>query len=147
MYDLMALTPLVWGWMFGVGILAVKYFHVVLQYLKWLPLAIIPMLAIINFGSDGYLLGSSGNKLGIIYFVCYVSIILWLAFSLPYIPLSFDFSYGIYIWHMPIINLLLFQAAESVWLALSMTVFCAAFSWYFVERPMLRRKQATLKLV
>lgn len=144
-YNIMELTPLVWGWMFGLGILAIKYFDIIHQHLKWFVLAIIPLVFIINLGSNGFLLGSIGNRLGLIYYACYVSLILWVAFSLPCFRLSFDFSYGIYIWHMPIINTLLFLKFESVWLTVLMTVIFSAISWYFVERPMLRRKQITLK--
>jgi len=144
-YDVIALTPLVWGWMFGIGILAVKYFDVVSKYQKWLLLAILPLLVIIGSGGDGFLLGSIGNRLGLIYFICYVSIIVWLAFAVPYFRLPYDFSYGIYIWHMPVINALLIMKLESVSIAFLTTVILAAISWCFVERPMLKRKQISLK--
>lgn len=144
-YDVMALTPLVWGWMFGIGILTVKYFDIVRKYQKWLLLAIFPLLVIIWLGGEGFLFGSIGNRLGFVYFICYVSLITWLAFSLPSFRLPFDFSYGIYIWHMPVINALLFMKLQSVSLAFLTTVTLAAISWSFVERPMLRRKQISLK--
>jgi peptidoglycan/LPS O-acetylase OafA/YrhL len=144
-YDIMALTPLVWGWMFGVGIIVVKNFASIKKRLKWLVLAIIPLCVIINLSSNGFLLGSVGNRLGLIYFLCYISMITWIAFSLHYVRLPFDFSFGIYIWHMPVINAVLYLKFESVTLVLLITVFFSAISWYFVERPMLRRKQISLK--
>ena len=141
----MALTPLVWGWMFGIGILAVKYFDILQQHHKLLLLASVPLLAIAWFGGEGAFLGSSGNRLGLLYYVCYVSLIVWIAFALPYYRLSCDLSYGIYIWHMPIVNALLWLKFESVSLVLVLTVVFAAISWFLVERPMLRRKQISLK--
>lgn len=39
--------------------------------------------------------------------LCYCGIILYLVFEARPIPLSFDISYGTYMWHMPIFNLLL----------------------------------------
>lgn len=55
-----------------------------------------------------------------------------------------DFSYGIYIWHMPIINTLLFMGTFTVWqniaIALTLTVITAVTSWFVVEQPMLALK-------
>lgn len=146
-YNVLALTPLVWGWMFGIGILAVKHFDIVQRCLKWSLLTAIPLFAMILLDGEGFLLGSSGNRLGLLYFTCYVSMIMWIAFNLPYFRLSFDLSYGIYIWHMPIINALLFLKTDSVSLVCLLTFFFAMISWYLVERPMLRHKQISLKPV
>lgn len=56
-----------------------------------------------------------------------------------------DLSYGIYVWHFPIIQLLIAQGlyAQSPWLALvstvGVTVLAAFLSWRLVEKPALRR--------
>ena len=108
-YDIIALTPIVWGWMFGFGILAVKNFELIRQWLHYLPLTVIPITIMIVMGSlqPDYLFSSSGNRVGLIYFVFYVSIITWFAFAITPIRLNFDLSYGAYIWHMPVINLMI----------------------------------------
>lgn len=61
-----------------------------------------------------------------------------------------DISYGVYIYHMPIINALLFVRGEGVYeffVAISLTVILAIASWRFVERPALRLKRYGLREV
>ncbi len=108
-WDAIALTPVAWGWMFGFGILAVKHFGLIRPLLRYLPLALIPLVIMILIG-EGPIFGAAGNRLGVVYFASYVAMVMWVAFSAPYVPLTFDLSYGVYVWHMPIINLLLVLA-------------------------------------
>ncbi len=143
-FDLLALTPIVWGWMIGLGIIVVKYYHRVISLIRWSPLLLFPMIIMSLYG-DGIFFAASGNRLGLLYFVCYVSLILWLAFWLPPINLNFDISYGAYIWHMPIINMLLVLELLSMSLAISLTVFTALISWFLVEKPMLKLKRQSLR--
>lgn len=146
LFDLMALTPLVWGWMFGFGILAVKYYKQIESLVKYAPVLVLPLVAMIFVG-DGILFQASGNRLGLIYFACYVGLIMWFAFWLPHIRLSFDLSYGAYIWHMPIINMLLVLSIPDVALAILITLIISALSWFWVEKPVLKLKHQTLRPV
>lgn len=143
-YDLFALTPIAWGWMFAVGMLTVKYFKKIENWFPYMPWMVVPMIFMILFG-DGIFLGASGNRLGLLYFICYVSLIIWLVFSTPHFRLNFDLSYGVYIWHMPVINFLLVLAVPSPWLAVSITLSVATLSWFFVESPALKLKKQSLK--
>jgi len=144
-FDFIALTPIAWGWMFGFGILAVKHFDVVQRWLKYFPLAGVPMAVMIGFGK-GPLFASLGNRVGLLYFACYVAVVLWFAFATPFIRLKFDLSYGIYVWHMPVINLLLVLAIpRAAPLAFALTLATSALSWVLVEKPALRLKQQSLK--
>jgi peptidoglycan/LPS O-acetylase OafA/YrhL len=146
LYDVIALTPLAWGWMFATGILAVKHFNHVQRWLSHMPWVVVPMAAMIYFG-DGVLFGSSGNRLGLAYFVCYAGLVLWFSFGVPFVRMSFDISYGSYVWHMPIINLLLVLGMPSAPLAVGLTFAVAALSWLFVEKPALKLKRQSLKPV
>lgn len=150
LFDFLALTPIVWGWMFGFGILALKNFKVVERGLKYLPIAVLPMTAMILFGS-GIMFGSVGNRLGLLYFACYVCLVLWFGFAVPYVPLRFDLSYGTYVWHMPIINLLLVSKINpgitAFILAGVLTFAVATLSWFVVEKPALKLKRRSLKPV
>lgn len=60
-----------------------------------------------------------------------------------------DVSYGLYIYHMPIINALLFYGivghGSSLALAMVLTAAAASASWLLVERPALARKKASLR--
>lgn len=145
-YDFIALTPIAWGWMFAFGILTSKHFNAIRRWLPYTPWLVVPMIAMAYFG-NGFLFNTTENRLGLIYFICYIAFVLWFAFVLPYIRLNFDFSYGIYIWHMPVINFLLVIKLPNVWLTFFITFLAAAISWFLVEKPALRKKYKSLKFV
>ncbi|MDI9569691.1 MAG: acyltransferase [Pseudomonadota bacterium] len=146
LYDIIGLTPLVWGWMFATGILAVKHFARLQRWLPYMPWLIIPILLMIFFRDalNGLLFGCSGNKLGLIYFTCYIGMVLWFAFVVPSVRLRFDLSYGAYIWHMPVINILLVLNEPRTLLSLVLTYLFATISWFLVERPALKLKRQSL---
>ncbi|GAA3735731.1 acyltransferase [Plantactinospora mayteni] len=60
-----------------------------------------------------------------------------------------DLSFGTYIWHMPVVNLLIWLGAIEgplrgtplILLVIALTIVCALFSWHFVEKPALRLKR------
>jgi peptidoglycan/LPS O-acetylase OafA/YrhL len=144
-YDFIAVTPIAWGWMFGFGILAEKHFDVVQRWLKYFPLAGVPMAVMIAFGT-GPLFASLGNRVGLAYFACYVALVLWFAFATPFVRLKFDLSYGIYVWHMPVINLLLvFAVPRAALLVFVLTFAISSLSWVLVEKPALKLKRLSLK--
>lgn len=80
--------------------------------------------------------------------IAYTAIVIWLSTIKAQI---FDFgkygdlSYGVYLFHFPIIQILFAVGAFSVypWLGvvvvLVLTVFCAWLSWHFIEKRALRR--------
>lgn len=144
LYDFLALTPVVWGWMFGFGMLAVKHYAALQRWFRYFPLAALPLALMIAFG-EGLLFGVAGNRLGVVYFSCYCCLILWLAFATPHLPLKTDLSYGTYIWHGPIINLLLVLGLPSMATAVVLTVALAAVSWFLIEKPALQLKRQSLK--
>ena len=59
-----------------------------------------------------------------------------------------DMSYGIYIYHMPVVNLLLYselyQKIEYGFVALMACILLAAISWLMIEKPALRLKKHPL---
>jgi len=145
-YDFLELTPIVWGWMFAAGILAVKHFDHIQRWIKYFPWLVVPMTVMILLG-DGILFSSSGNRLGLVYFGCYLGLVLWFAFVTPFVRLTFDLSYGVYVWHMPVINLLLVLAIPNASWAIAMTFVIATLSWSLVEKPALKLKHRSLKPV
>ena len=62
-----------------------------------------------------------------------------------HLTLPFDLSYGLYIWHMPVINLLLVFNLQSLWAAIALTPVFATTSWFLVEKPMLKLERSSLK--
>jgi peptidoglycan/LPS O-acetylase OafA/YrhL len=138
------ITPVVWGWMFGFGILAFKHYQLMARWMRYLPLALAPMAVLALIGASGPWLNTSGQELGIVYFAGYAALIFYLAFGTRYFRLPFDLSYGIYIWHMPIINLLIVKGLPYSWLVMLATLALAALSWFMIEKPALRLKRKTI---
>lgn len=143
LFDIIALTPIAWGWMFGFGILAVKNFDKLITKTEYYPILILFIILMILFG-DGVFFGSTGNRLGLFYFIAYAGLVFYIAFAVPFVPLSFDFSYGMYIWHAPVINLVLVLSIPSVYLVFIFTIILAALSWFFVEQPSLKLKHRSI---
>ena len=56
-----------------------------------------------------------------------------------------DLSYGLYLYHMPVINVLLFlglfSVTANVFVAVFLSFAAASLSWYLIERPALRHKK------
>ena len=61
-----------------------------------------------------------------------------------------DISYGVYIFHMPIVNLLIYleiKGFAGFWVAFIGTVVFATLSWFLVEKPALRLKKIALRSI
>ncbi len=60
-----------------------------------------------------------------------------------------DISYGIYIWHMVIVNQFLYYGIRGeywyTFLAITLSVLLAVASWFLIEKPSLGYKKFTLK--
>lgn len=91
--------------------------------------------------------GSGGNQLNTISILLVGGVTLSAAFTMPHLSQILrgnDISYGVYIYHMPVINLLLFMGIAGVrGLALTLVLVCALAlaSWTFIERPALALKR------
>lgn len=144
-FDFLSLTPLVWGWMFLSGILAYQHFALLMKYVRHFFWALVPLLILILLNADNAWIKPAGNHLGLVYFVLYALLILYVAFAMPYLPLGFDLSYGIYIWHMIVVNAFLVLGWLNPLLAALLTVAIALGSWFFVERPALRLKKSSIR--
>lgn len=145
-YDFLSLTPLVWGWMFAMGILAHKHFEIIQPQLKKFGFAIVPVLILIVLNQQG-VLNTRGNYVGIVYYFVLMMVVLYAAFSIPSYPLAADFSYGLYIWHAPVINLcIVLYGIEKLSLPVVViaSFFLATLSWYLIEAPALRLKHSSI---
>jgi len=92
-----------------------------------------------------------GNKINFFGYFFLSAIIVKLSFLYPTLSQKVlknnDISYGIYIFHMPIVNLALYYeygGFSSSILVLSAVVLISLVSWFIVERPMLRLKKSTI---
>ena len=103
----------------------------------------------------GWLVGwpVTGNEINPVSYLFLAAFIFTLAYSRPQLAGRLlrrnDISYGVYIYHMPIVNWFVFKhwAGRPGFVAAAMlaTFALAALSWFVVERPALRRKHLTLR--
>lgn len=152
---LLAVTPLPWLGMFTVGILFQRNMgrlYPIVAGRFWLFLALYAAIAFTE-SAVGLrpLFESHSNEIGIIAYLALALMVLSFAYSYRGLADQLlrqnDISYGMYIFHMPIINALIAQHAHGwggFWLALSLTVCVASTSWLLIERPALRLRSHVL---
>ena len=62
---------------------------------------------------------------------------------------GYDISYGVYIYHMVIINVVIhfgfFKGWPAVFISFLLTTLLALFSWIIIEKPALRLKKSTIR--
>jgi peptidoglycan/LPS O-acetylase OafA/YrhL len=125
---------------FVTGIFLFLNFDFVLQNKKMLFFASILLLIISRF---------SPFQIDIFYPAAFGLMVIIAAYSLPFLN-NFgkygDFTYGLYIYHFPIIQLFrqydLFEKYNPILMAFSMiliTLFFAVLSWFFIEKRFLDR--------
>ena len=123
---------------FAVGML--MYFNLVhvVRWLKFLPFVGVSLLLLDGLSGNEYTLA-----LGL---ACLVATVAFGTKALRNFGKFGDFSYGLYLWHFPIIQTLVsigFLGTEiglSYLAALVAVLLVAVASWYFVEKPFLKRK-------
>jgi peptidoglycan/LPS O-acetylase OafA/YrhL len=142
--DYFFLTPIFWGWIFVLGIEANRHWDRIRPFIPYCWIMIVPIALLHLFGS-GRLFNGTGQQVGLAFMVCYAGLILFVVFGIRHLPIKADFSYGIYIWHMPMINLLLVLGLAIIPLAWSLVAVAAILSWYLIEQPFLRLKPKSIK--
>jgi peptidoglycan/LPS O-acetylase OafA/YrhL len=142
-----------WFYMFALGAwlsTRADWQQRLLRLNPWLLLA-----AYAVFGAIGGLLGLdvTGNELNPLSYLLLAMLVFRLAHCQPELSDRLlrrnDISYGVYIYHMPVLNLLVFYGISgtlySVAVASLATIAFALASWHLVERPALRLKKRTLR--
>lgn len=96
--------------------------------------------------------GATGNYLNVVSIVLLSALVISLAFTNHTLSSrvlgTTDISYGLYIYHMPFVNLFLEKGVvgpRGVVAALATAATLASLSWFFIERPALSLKHYTLK--
>lgn len=133
-----------WLYMFLMGFLAAKY-NIVVQFVQRVNFALVLSLFLVSyFLFRGF---SWGNTIDPISFVLLAALVLKAAYSVPWFSRQVlrgaDISYGVYIYHMPIVNFLLhvgYSGGVGFVYAFLLTLALACFSWFFFERWVLSFK-------
>ena len=140
-----------WLYMFVFGALCYKYQQIIL-YIKKVPfLVALLILILVYFLTHKIGWGNSINPIG---YIALIIFIVKCAFTLPNLSDSIlrrnDFSYGIYIMHMPIINYLLYIGVDGIdgfACAMALTIIFAVLSWFLIEKPSLKLKINALRSI
>lgn len=144
-----------WFYLFMLGVVAQRCAAIVVPLLRDRCVATVAIYAVcmlIDYSFWGIPLG---NEIPAYLVPIMGATVLALAYSRPTLGERMlrgnDVSYGFYVYHMPLINLVMYlgapQSPLSSLAALAGALALAALSWRFVERPFLRRKRGSLRAV
>ena len=140
-----------WFYIFLLGVLAQRNFELFHTYVAGKFHLIFPVYLFSAYMLSG--IGSAfGNNSNPVVAVLLILTIFSFAYSMPTLSTKVlrgnDMSYGIYIYHMPVVNLLLYselyRKTEYGFVALFACILLAAISWLMVEKPALRLKRHPL---
>ena len=141
-----------WVYMFLIGILAQQNFMWIHGFVRGRGLPIVVAYAIVAYITVNFFGWSTGNEIHPALFPLLAVTVLAVAYTAPQLGDRIlhknDISYGVYIYHMPIINVMLYYGLGDTFyyatIAVALTVAIAACSWFVVERPAIRKKKRPL---
>lgn len=140
-----------WVFMFLLGFLFCQFPKLV-EFAKKQNIFILLILYLLSINFIGNYTHNTSNAINPISVFILAFLLVKLAFMNLHLNKSvqnflntYDISYGLYIYHMPVINLFLylnlFNGIYNVIFVFSITVCCSFLSWLFVERKFLKLKQ------
>lgn len=151
-YRLAGVSFIPWFYMFLIGVVFQRHFEMLHAWLggRFVPMLIVYIL--LAWGCGGVLGWSLGNDLNPILSTALCALTFAAAFSGTGLADKLlsrnDLSYGVYIYHMPMVNFLLAiglgGATRSFLVAIAATLLLSYGSWRVVEKPALRFKQHAL---
>jgi peptidoglycan/LPS O-acetylase OafA/YrhL len=138
-----------WFYMFLVGVCFQKNFNWIYQILKGRFLVVLIIYIVFGYFASMYFGFRLGNGINPILYILLAMLIFSLAYSFPMMSNKIlrrnDISYGVYIYHIPVINIFIFYGFVSSFISvvcvLALTIFLAVLSWKFVEKPSLKFKR------
>jgi peptidoglycan/LPS O-acetylase OafA/YrhL len=141
-----------WFYMFLVGVLYQRNFHRVLPALRNRFHLVLPVFLATSYVTTRVLSWRGGNNLNPVNFVLLTLVIFSFAYSFQSLAVKIlrrnDISYGVYIYHIPVVNLFIYFGYVSkphyVVLALAVVVLLAIASWVLIERPAISLKRHPL---
>ena len=146
---LFMVTFIPWFFMFLIGILAQKNFGLIYRLIIGRTLPILLAYGCLIFFCVRFLGLKTGNEIHPVLFPFLAIVVLTLAYNAPTLADRIlhknDISYGVYIYHAPIVNLMIFYGFATkpldVIIALAISVAMATISWICVERIAIRKKK------
>jgi peptidoglycan/LPS O-acetylase OafA/YrhL len=152
-YSLLGMTLAPYLWMFLVGVSIQRNWSTVRGWLfgraHWWGLGYLILCA----AGRWLRVDTGGNYMSPVYLLPLAGLIVSLATSAPQLSNRIlrhhDVSYGLYLYHMLVVDLLVVLAAPSGWAPIAAAIIVslglAALSWTLVEKPYLRGKRGALR--
>jgi len=153
LYKITKVSFIPWFYMFLIGVLFQMYWQDLLSFLEGKRILVFSVCLTSLYGLDT--LGYEFSKgVGFCHFLLLSVLIFASAFSVKgassFTLRGMDLSYGVYIYHMPVINFIVFtgwvSGGVSLIVAILLSFLFAAFSWFLVEKPVLSLKWRSLRL-
>lgn len=149
---LYGVTFLPWFYMFLLGILFQRNFKTIADYLAGKFIYLLPIYLLVTFISVEYFGAPIGNGIHPLLYLLLACLVFSAAYSYTTwserLLNSNDVSYGIYIYHMPVLNLTLYLGFTGSWPVfiggLVFTVSLAVASWFLLEKPIMKMKKRPL---
>jgi peptidoglycan/LPS O-acetylase OafA/YrhL len=135
-----------WFYMFMIGAFISANKKIQLKIMKIRLKVYVFIYILTYFLASKYNLGI-GNGINFISYIILSLLVFKIAHTKPGLSnklLKADISYGLYLYHMPIINFCIYtkiQNSYSVIIAIIGTVCISIISWYLIERPLLKLKK------
>lgn len=154
-YKLFSVSFMPWFFMFLAGVFFQKNFELFYKYLANRFVVIFPIYCITAYYLAFTLGFELGNKINPILFLLLAVTIFSCAYSMQGLSEKLlkrnDISYGVYIYHMPVVNILIYFGHKGNILYSSivmlLTVVLAIASWKVIEKPCLALKRHALNPV
>jgi peptidoglycan/LPS O-acetylase OafA/YrhL len=154
-YSLLPVTLVPYLWMFLAGVSIQRNWSTVRGWLvgraRWWGLGYL----LLCVAARWLRVGTGGNNMSPVFLLPLAGLIVSLAMSAPQLSDRIlphrDVSYGLYLYHMLVINLLVGLAAPSGWASFTTAIIVslglAGLSWTLVEKPYLTGKRGSLRAV
>ena len=141
-----------WFYMFLTGVIFQIYFvraSRIFSRIPFWPMLFTYLIAAQLMKNQGF---ATGNSISPVIFMMLIPLVFRAFYFAPKKVNSLlagnDISYGLYIWHMPIVNQMLYYDYHSTihhaFFALGISIFVAILSWKVIEKPAMRLKNSTI---
>lgn len=149
---LLKVTFAPWFYMFLVGMLVQRNFAPIHALLARRAAILLPAFLVLAWAGAGVFGWTVGNQMHPVLFLALAAAVFSLAYTLPDLSERVlrrnDISYGLYIYHIPVINLMMFRGhmhqASDVAIAVIISIALSTLSWFALERPAIRLKRRSI---
>ncbi|MBU2707723.1 acyltransferase [Zooshikella marina] len=148
-FKILVVSFIPWIWMFLVGVFFQKNFEYFYSMLSGKFFYLLPLYCLVSYVTVDVFGWDKGNGINPIAFLLLATTIFSFAYSFTqtsnYLLKGNDFSYGIYIYHIPVINVLMYfgylHTSSYLYLVLTVVLLLGVLSWFLVEKPCMKLKK------